>query len=93
MKKTILRIFAVSALLITNLACSQKTESSTMKSTQTKKSSAVEADSIAILEAKKKLRALPFFRTGPGVFLCLLTLSLYQECASSSMASSTVTVW
>ena len=57
MKKTILRIFAVSALLITNLACSQKTESSTMKSTQTKKSSAVEADSIAILEAKKKVAA------------------------------------
>lgn len=53
MINTTLKVFALSSVLITSLACSQKTE--TVKAENTAdKTLLVEADSTAILEAKKK---------------------------------------
>ncbi len=53
MINTTLKVFALSSVLITSLACSQKTE--TVKAENTPdKTLLVEADSTAILEAKKK---------------------------------------
>lgn len=53
MINTTLKLFALSSVLITSLACSQKTE--TVKAENTSdKTLLVEADSTAILEAKKK---------------------------------------
>lgn len=57
MKNKQLKIFAFASLLITTLACSQKTDN--MKSTEVKtdKTILVENDSLAIAEAKKKAAA------------------------------------
>ena len=57
MKNTQIRIFAFSTLLITGLACSQKTENNKMSEVKSDKALMVESDSIAILEAKKKVAA------------------------------------
>lgn len=53
MKNTKLKLFAFSSLLITSLACSQKTE----VKTDDKATTTVKADSTAVLEAQKKAAA------------------------------------
>ena len=57
MKKSPLKILAFSSLLITNLACSQKTENIKISETKADQTLLVESDSAAILEAKKKAAA------------------------------------
>ena len=54
MKNTPFRILALSALLITTLACSQKTENIKTNEVKTANTVSVEVDSAAVLEAKKK---------------------------------------
>ncbi|MDP2454840.1 MULTISPECIES: thioredoxin family protein [unclassified Kaistella] len=55
MKNTPFRILALSALLITTLACSQKTENIKTNEVKTANTVSVEVDSAAVLEAKKKV--------------------------------------
>lgn len=57
MKNTPFRILALSALLITTLACSQKTENIKTNEVKTANTVSVEVDSAAVLEAKKKAAA------------------------------------
>lgn len=57
MKNTQLRIFAFSSLLITSLACSQKSDVKIAEKTTENAKVTVESDSIAVLEAKKKAAA------------------------------------
>ena len=57
MKNSSLKILAFSSLLITNLACSQKTENIKISETKADQTLLVESDSAAILEAKKKAAA------------------------------------
>ena len=57
MKNSSLKILAFSSLLITNLACSQKTENIKISETKADQTLLVESDSTAILEAKKKAAA------------------------------------
>lgn len=57
MKNTPFRILALSALLITTLACSQKTENIKTNEVKTANTVSVEVDSAAVLEAKKKATA------------------------------------
>ncbi len=52
-----IKLFAISALLITGFAYSQKNENLKIEKRETNKSLIVESDSIAILEAKKKIAA------------------------------------
>ena len=52
-----IKFFALSSLLITGFACSQKTDVVKMGTPKTDKSLIVEADSAAIAEAKKKAAA------------------------------------
>ena len=57
MKNSSLKILAFSSLLITNLACSQKTENIKISETKADQTLLVESDSTAILEVKKKAAA------------------------------------
>lgn len=57
MKINKLKSLALSSLLITGFACSQKTENVKVKETKADTALVVEADSTAILEAKKKMAA------------------------------------
>ena len=57
MKNTPFRILALSALLITTFACSQKTENSKTNEVKTVNTPSLESDSTAVLEAKKKAAA------------------------------------
>lgn len=57
MKNTPFRILTLSALLITTLACSQKTENIKTNEVKTANTVSVEVDSAAVLEAKKKAAA------------------------------------
>ena len=57
MKNTKLKIFAFSSLLVTSLACSQKTENIKTNEAKTDKTLIVETDSTTVLEAKKKAAA------------------------------------
>ena len=57
MKNTPFRILALSGLLITTLACSQKTENIKTDEVKTENIVSVESDSTAVLEAKKKAAA------------------------------------
>ncbi|QOW10037.1 thioredoxin family protein [Kaistella flava (ex Peng et al. 2021)] len=57
MKNTQLRIFAFSSLLITSLACSQKSDVKIAEKTTENATMTVESDSTAVLEAKKKAAA------------------------------------
>ncbi|WHF52647.1 thioredoxin family protein [Chryseobacterium gotjawalense] len=52
-----LKIFAVASLLITSLACSQKTENVKVKEVASDKTLLIESDSTAIVEARKKAAA------------------------------------
>ena len=57
MKSSPFRILALSSLLITTLACSQKTENSKTEVMKSDTAQVVESDSTALLEAKKKAAA------------------------------------
>ena len=57
MKNSPFKILALSALLITTLACSQKTENSKTEVMKSDTAQVVESDSTAVLEAKKKAAA------------------------------------
>lgn len=57
MKNRPLKILVLSSLLVTTLACSQKTENIKVKDAASDKTLLVESDSTAILEAKKKAAA------------------------------------
>ena len=57
MKNSSFKILALSALLITTLACSQKTENVKTNEMKADQALSVESDSTAVLEAKKKAAA------------------------------------
>ena len=57
MKNSPFKILALSALLITTLACSQKTENGKTNEMKADQALSVELDSTAVLEAKKKAAA------------------------------------
>ena len=57
MKNSSFKILALSSLLITTLACSQKTENSKTEVMKSDTAQVVESDSTAVLEAKKKAAA------------------------------------
>ena len=57
MKNSPFKILALSSLLITTLACSQKTENSKTEVMKSDTAQVVESDSTAVLEAKKKAAA------------------------------------
>ena len=57
MKNSPFKILALSALLITTLACSQKTENVKTNEMKADQALSVESDSTAVLEAKKKAAA------------------------------------
>ena len=57
MKNSPFKILALSALLITTLACSQKTENGKTNGMKADQALSVESDSTAVLEAKKKAAA------------------------------------
>ena len=57
MKNRPLKILVLSSLLVTTLACSQKTENIKVEDAASDKTLLVESDSTAILEAKKKAAA------------------------------------
>ena len=57
MKNSPFKILALSALLITTLACSQKTENGKTNEMKADKTLSVKSDSTAVLEAKKKAAA------------------------------------